>query len=72
MRKLITINQPLNQLLGTCIRPPLFLNGAKYAGGGIFFKNIVIRILQTYIANEIIPFQQHAYKERAKQTAEHF
>uniref|UniRef100_A0A7C8YV23 Uncharacterized protein n=1 Tax=Opuntia streptacantha TaxID=393608 RepID=A0A7C8YV23_OPUST len=41
----LRIYKPLNQLLCTCIRPSLFLNGAKDAGGGILFENIICRIL---------------------------
>nr|KYP68628.1 hypothetical protein KK1_022262 [Cajanus cajan] len=41
----LTINQPLNQLFCTGIRPPLLFNWTKNAGRLIFFKNKVRRIL---------------------------
>jgi hypothetical protein len=60
----LTINQPLNQLLCTCIGPSLFLNRTKNAWGGIFFKNIIFRILQQ-IAHTMTQFNKS--KVNAKQ-----
>jgi len=59
----LTINQPLNQLFRTGIRPPLFFNRTKNARRLVFFKNIVCRIL-TQIANkQHISAQSHQKKE---------
>lgn len=49
----LTINQPLNQLLCTCIRPSLFFDWTENAWRHIFFKHIVCRILTQHWKNNI-------------------
>ncbi|CBI33478.3 unnamed protein product, partial [Vitis vinifera] len=44
----IDINQPLNQLLGTGIKPLLLLNWTKNARGEILFEDIFNGILISY------------------------